>query len=89
MNAVAVRRHRLLVLLWAAAFIWWCLAGAALVYGHMGYDEAAMWVRTLSWPWVIAAAVVVILALRRPSQWAWTLVGLITAVHTGLVIWTW
>jgi hypothetical protein len=55
----------------------------------MEYDEAAMWVRTLSWPWVMAASVVAILALRRPSQWAWTLVGLITAVHTGLVVWTW
>lgn len=89
MSAEAVVRHRLLVLVWAAAFVWWCLAGAALVYGHLDYDESAMWVRPLSWPWVAAAVVMVMIALRRPSQWAWTLIGLITAVHVGLVAWTW
>lgn len=82
-------RHRALVLLWAAVFIWWCLAGAALVYGRMDYDEPAAWVRTLSWPWVAAAAVIVVMTLRRPSYWAWTLIGLMTAVHAGLVTWTW
>lgn len=89
MTSLPLNRHRLFMVLWAAAFIWWCLAGAASVYGRMDYDEPAMWVRTLSWPWVAAAAVIVVFSLRRPSHWTWTLIGLITTVHTGLVVWTW
>lgn len=89
MTVAHLNRQRLLLVLWAAIFIWWCLAGASLVYGRMDYDEPAVWVRTLSWPWVVAAAAVVAMALRRPSHWAWTLIGVITVVHTGLVVWTW